>query len=256
MIIFLYGPDSYRRLAKKRELTAASEEKNRLKAESFDLSREKELDGFRNFIQSRSLFEPAKLALVENTFSIKLDKELKKILLELSEAKTPVVILSEESTPAAAYKWLLDSPVKSQAFPLLSGAELNAFVKKESAERNLALSPSAISTLIETYGSDSWGLTRELDKMALGGRLSNLYSRGNYFELIGALKYGREIRKRLAALEFILSARKDDAARVFNSLAYGMSGKKDFLGQLSGLDLEVKSGRLEYEEALLKAVLR
>jgi len=58
----------------------------------------------------------------------------------------------------------------------------------------------------------------------------------------------------LVALEIILSDRKDDPARVFNSLAYRL-GSEGEARLYADYDVAVKSGKLEYEEVLLELAL-
>jgi hypothetical protein len=62
---------------------------------------------------------------------------------------------------------------------------------------------------------------------------------------------GKEVSGRLRALETLL-AQSDPAAKIFNILA---SQWKEKTLQIADYDFAVKSGKLEYEEAVLDLVL-
>src|ERR1700685_1107277 len=69
MIIFLSGPDDYRRLQKKRELIAEFRKKrSELGLGFFDATTKDWRDAFEEFASAQSLFDPAKLAVIENIF--------------------------------------------------------------------------------------------------------------------------------------------------------------------------------------------
>ena len=62
---------------------------------------------------------------------------------------------------------------------------------------------------------------------------------------------GYDVRVRLTALETLL-AMNDPAAKLFNILA---SQWKEKIPQFAKYDLAIKSGKLEYEEALVDLVI-
>jgi len=71
MIIFLYGPDDYRRSQKKRDLTAEFLKKRSEQGIGvFDLMEGGALLRFDEFLENQQLFESAKFAIVENAFEI------------------------------------------------------------------------------------------------------------------------------------------------------------------------------------------
>ena len=68
MIIFLYGPDDYRRLQKKREILAEFKKKHSdLGVCIFDMT-SGATDDLEEFLRAQSIFENKKLAVIENLF--------------------------------------------------------------------------------------------------------------------------------------------------------------------------------------------
>ena len=157
-----------------------------------------------------------------------------------------------------AYGFLLKAPVIFQEFPALIGATWETFVKSEAKKLGATLTPTAIKFLAEVHQGNSWALATELQKLsgikntidvkdldALG-----LDAAPNYWALMNGVK-SYDIRARLGALETLL-AMSDPAPKLFNILA---SQWKEKIGQFAKYDLAIKSGKLEYEEALVDAVL-
>ena len=110
----------------------------------------------------------------------------------------------------------------------MTGKALKAFIEAEAARRNLKLRPGMSDELARAFDGDSWSIITELDKLSLMDKQALDFDRPpqEYYELINAIKYGRDVRHKMVALELILSDRKDDAARVFNTLAYRLGGYK------------------------------
>lgn len=256
MIIFLHGPDSYRRLQKQLELGRAHREKRgNLSQEHFDLEEEGALQAFKGFIMNRSMFDDAKLAVLENVYEASDDKQFKEILKSELESETAVILISAEGKPPTQLKFLLEKPVKCQSFEALDGPVLKHFITREAANRNLNLSADIIESLQNAFGSDTWGIITELDKMAL---MANHYkprgARSDFYPLINTLRANSDFRKRLVALETMLSERRDDPAKIFNVVSYRLSDKKE-AATFADYDVSVKSGKLDYEEVLVDFAL-
>ncbi len=256
MIIFLYGPDSYRRLQKQLELQEAyREKKGNLSKEHFDIEEEGAVQAFKDFMANRSMFGDAKFAVVENIYEAAGDKQFREILKNELESETSVVLINAEGKPPAALKFLLEKPVKSQSFEALKGSVLDHFISKEAAQRGLKLPASIVGSLQEMFQSDTWGIVTELDKMMLTG--NHIEARGakeEFYPLVNTLRGDKDFRKRLVALEIILSDRRDDPARVFNVASYGLRNQKE-AAIFADYDVSVKSGKLDYEEVLVDFVL-
>ena len=260
MLIILYGPDSYRRLKKLNEIIDAYRKKqSNLSYDRFDLSNEDELFRFQDFAKNRSIFDPIRLAVLENIEECREQKELKTVLKRDLEAKDLVIVINSDKKLPTTFNLLLKAPTQVQEFPALKDAEIIAFTKNLAKTLNLTLDNLTIKTLIQTFGSNTWGIATELERMALAGNqikspLSIHKPADNFFQLVNTIKYGRSLKDRLVALEIILSDRQDEPARVFNILAYRLRSQKE-ADTFADYDVAVKSGKLEYEEVLLDYAL-
>ncbi len=259
MLIFLYGADSYRRIQKLNEIVDAYRKKHSsLSHERFDLSGEEEFFKFQSFAANRSIFDPVRLAVLENIPDSPEQKELKVILKANHESEDLVIVLNSVNKPTGLTA-LLKAPTKIQDFPALKSAEIAGFIKETAKELGVSLNASTAKALAQTFGSNTWGIVTELERIALtGGEAKSEFSiqksADNFFQLVNAIKYGRSLKDRLVALEIILSDRKDEPAKVFNILAYKLRNEEE-ANLLADYDVAVKSGKLEYEEALLDYAL-
>jgi len=272
MIIFLYGPDDYRREAKKREIVAEFQKKRSdLGLMAFDFLNEGELpDGgerFKEFLANQSLFQTAKMAVVSGLFETidssftktPAGKDFINILKGVLENKNITVLISEKDKPVRALDFLLKKPVVVQEFEVLRGKEWEGFMRTEIKKREINISPDGARFLAQVYEGDTWRLITELDKIQfLGGgeiQIKNLEDLGvaqapNFWGLILGFK-SRDVAARLWALEKVFGT-NDPPAKIFNILAYQLPDK---LQMLANYDLMVKSGKIEYEEALLDLVI-
>jgi DNA polymerase III delta subunit len=267
MLIFLYGPDDYRRVQKKRDLIAEFRKKrSELGLGFFDLAAKDWFDGFEEFSRSQSLFEPAKLAVLENAFELE-TPALAKLLKPFVADKSITILLSEREKPVKALAFLLEKPTIAQKFEHLVGAELVSWMGIEAKKLGVTIAPAAIQFLATVYAGNSWALATELQKLAAwrsGGSRADgtnaasapiekkdldqfdLEAAPNYWMLLNGLK-SFDARVRLATLERLL-AMNDPAAKIFNILA---SQWKEKTPQMAEFDFMVKSGKLEYEEVLV-----
>ena len=266
MIVFLYGPDDYRRAQKKREIIAEFEKKHSgLGVGAFDLQDAAAAEGLREFARSQSIFESAKLAIVENAFEMEA-KKLAALLAPLAAQKGTTLLLSEREKPVKALAFLLEKPALAQKFDALQGAEFAAFIAHEAGKAGIALAPAAVQFLATVYEGNSWALVTELGKLAsfrsVAGRGStrpidrrdldafDLEAAPNYWALLNGMK-SADGRMRLRAFEMLL-AQGDPAPKLFNILAAQAGGNAP---RMAAYDIAIKSGKLEYEEALLDLVL-
>ena len=279
MLIFLYGPDDYRRAQKKRDLIAEFRKKRLdLGLGQFDLLAKDWHDGFHEFSRSGSLFESAKLAVFENAFELE-PKMLVAILQPFAADKSLTILLSEHDKPLKAAGFLLEKPTVSQKFENLEGAEWVKFVAAEAKKLGTKLTPAATQFLATVYQGNSWALATELQKLsgfknggaAVGGAVSaaastngaaaaggagiidkkdldafDLEAAPNYWMLLNGLK-SFDIRTRLSTLEKLFSM-SDPPAKIFNIMA-AQTGQK--IPQFAEFDFAIKSGKLDYEEALV-----
>jgi hypothetical protein len=285
MIIFLYGPDDYRRDEKRRWFVAEFVKKyGGLGVGYFDLGeahlpapppdplrgskragraqasggQEGGFERFVEFTRNQSLFGPEKLAVVEHAFSAADEVSEKQLVAELKplvDRKGTTVLITDSKKPVKAFDFLLKKPVLVEHFNYLEGAAWLRFVEQEAARRGVRLSRDAAVFLAEVYAGDTWRLATELEKMSLLGT-SSIERRDlahldaelapEFWGLMNGLRSPR-LPERLAALERCFGT-KEPAGKLFNILAYQWPEK---LSAMAGYDLAVKSGKLGYEEVLL-----
>ncbi len=258
MIIFLYGPDDYRRQQKKRELAAEFVKKRSAAGlEFFDLERGAVSEDLLAFLENQSIFEEAKLAVVEHAFEVPA-AALAKFLKPFLAAKNTTLLLVEKDKPVKALAFLLEKPAVAQKFETLAGVPWTGFVKAEAKQREVKLTDAAAEFLAAVYQGDTWGLVTELDKLSgfipsTGKAIDKKDLNGfdlevapNYWGLMSGLKHPH-LANRLYAFESMLAA-GDPAAKLFNILA---SQWQEKIPHMAEYDLAVKSGKVDYEEALV-----
>ncbi|OGZ00053.1 MAG: hypothetical protein A3E09_01280 [Candidatus Liptonbacteria bacterium RIFCSPHIGHO2_12_FULL_60_13] len=254
MIIVLYGTDAYRRVGRAGWWMEEYRKKHGLSpALRLDMADEAALPALREFFAGVSLFDPFKLAVLRNTFGSPDAPALAKFLKDQAEQSENVIIVSEEKKPSAAFAFLLKAQ-RCEVFDAPTGPELQAFVKQEAARRGIGLEPAALCAIVHASGGNTWWIATELDRAALLGvptivlrdlpelDLEAADVEGLLYELSS---FSRSAR--LAALEKLFR-RRHDPAMIFNRLAYRDAKK---LPVFADYDVLVKSGKLDYEEALL-----
>ncbi|MEK9179861.1 MAG: hypothetical protein AAB897_00380 [Patescibacteria group bacterium] len=274
MIIFLYGPDDYRRAERKKFYIAEFKKKySGLSLDYFDLENPEALERLETFLRSQSLFEKKKLAVLENALEAD-EKKLVEILKSIAGDPAAIVAISESKKPAGALKFIVNAPKPSvsEEFEHLAGAEWDLFIRKEAKSRlrrqsddgvaearGVVLAPAAANFLAEVYAKNSWGLVTELDKLSNLDKKeisrADLEALGletvpNYWMMVNSAK-SQNLKTRLWALEKLFS-QKDPPAKIFNILA---SLWRERIPQMAEYDFMVKSGKLEYEEVLLDTII-
>lgn len=266
MIIFLYGPDDYRRTQKKKDIIAEFEKKrSELGLGFFDLEEKDALDALGGFLRNQPMFDSMRLAVIENAFEIEPAK-LAAILAPVVVEKSVQVLIALREKPVKALAFLLEKPVLSQKFEAFGDVEFVRFLTEEGRKRGIALAPAAAQFLAAVYAGQTWAAITELEKLAsfktpatAGVPVAidrrdldafDLEAAPNYWALLNGMK-SLDIRNRLSALEKLFSI-NDPAAKVFNIVS-AQAGEK--IPRMAEYDLAVKSGKLEYEEALVDFVL-
>ncbi len=258
MVIFLYGPDDYRRTQKKREFAAEfSKKRSAQGVGAFDLALPDGLAELEAFLTNQPLFESAKLAVLENAFAADAAK-LAKIIVPYLEHKTTTVLISEPDKPVKTLAFLLKKPALFQEFKKLSGELAVRFAHALAERSGVALDAAAAKHLAEVFAGDSWGLATEIEKLAsFAPKITareldrfDLEAAPAYWPLIMGVRHA-ELRKRLAALETLFMI-GDPAPKIFNILA---AQWRERTRDMAEYDVAVKSGKLEYDEALLALVL-
>jgi DNA polymerase III delta subunit len=254
MVIFLYGPDDYRRAEKKKEIIAEFiKKRSTLGVGLFDLQEKNAIDNLSGFLGNQSIFEKAKLAVLENAFEIPAN-ELANIVKPRVDENDIKILMSEREKPLKALGFLIEKPVLSQKFETLSGLDFVAFAKAEAKKTGITLADPAVQFLCNVYQGNSWGLVTELQKLStLRAKIDikdldamDLEAAPNYWALLNGLK-SPEIKSRLYALEKLLAI-NDPAVKIFNIVAAQVAQKNPHMAEY---DLAVKSGKLDYDEVLV-----
>jgi DNA polymerase III delta subunit len=201
----------------------------------------------------------AKLAVLENAFELEAPK-LAKLLKPFIEARDITILIAEKDKPVKALAFLLDKPTISQKFEQLTGAELLSFIKTEAKNNEVNLADSAAQFLATVYEGSTWALITEIQKLSgfKNGKLIekkdlevfDLEVAPNYWGLLNGLK-SYDIKNRLYSFEKMLAS-NDPAAKIFNILASQWTEKTPHMAEY---DLAVKSGKVDYEEALVDLLI-
>ncbi len=255
MIYFLYGPDSYRRAREEKIIIGKYKEKHSgLSIGRFDGDDEdKGWEDIKDFIKNNSLFDAYKLAVVSGIKAFADTKENKAWLKGIAITSDVNMIISIDGAPPKALSFLLEKPVIAPDFPFLTGEKLRVFVAAEARRRGAYITEKEQAAIAMLYRNDSWGLITELDMRALlpssHGALQAAPK--DFIGLINALAHG-SLREKVCAAEYLLE--KEDLAKAFNILSAFVSG--DAKRQMADYDVAVKSGKLDYEAALVDFAIR
>ena len=267
MIIYLYGSDSLRRGRKLQALLKEYRSRAR-ESDVFFADFEENPDAWkdvRDFLLQPSLFNVTKVAVISEATSIK-EKDWIAFLKEERVTERRFLLLSDSRAPQAAFRFLLSDPVRFQEFSELEGSFLSRFFKGECRAQNVRLTPECERTVLRilSCASDrSWRITHlvsQLSHLQGAGRsaspaileeLLHVAEREEMFQIARQLLSARQFPSRLALLESALAA--GDPAYAFNSLSFQARGEA--LRAFGEYDISIKSGGLEYEEALTDFIL-
>lgn len=254
MIVFLYGPDSYRRDRKARLLLAEYRKKHSgLSIDYFDAGEGASWDDVRGAAKNRSLFDSRKLVVFNAQDGAVFVKEEIKWLRAFAANADETLFILTDCAPPKPFAFLLSDPVHTQEFAELSGAEYAAFTDAEAKRRGLAIPRPALTRLAAEYRGDTWGLVTEMDRLALSSVRDFVSEKPASDDFIGGIKklaYGGGAGT-LPALERMLF--HEDPAKAFNVLAAFVSGVKK--RRMADYDAAIKFGTLDYAAALTALVI-
>jgi DNA polymerase III delta subunit len=130
----------------------------------------------------------------------------------------------------------------------------------EAKRKDMRLTLAAAQFLGTVYDGNTWGLMTEIEKLRgfkSGGVVDkkdldifDFEVAPNYWGLINGLK-NYDIKNRLYAFETMLAA-NDPPAKIFNILASQWQEKTPHMAEY---DLAVKSGKVDYEDALVDLLI-
>lgn len=254
MLMYLYGSDAYTRTAALRTKIIAPYLAKYPDASvvRFYLDEEGVFSRLQEFSGTGSLFAKVKLAVLYNSEELdeKLEKEFILFLKSLLEdASTTVVVVAQKKLPKA-FDFLLKEPVKTYEFEPLEGAKFAALLKHEAQAENLKVSDELIKKVSALYEGDTWAAVTELRSIAHGAGITASSTAPEFFPMMQALK-SQSASSRLKALFYVLETIEPAAA--FNTLTTLVSGGDKI--KMADYDVAIKSGKLEYEEALTDFVI-
>lgn len=268
MIIYLFGPDSYRRNKKLRELLGDYKNKHKnTDIASFDF--EEDPDSWRgavDFLKQPSMFVQSKIAVVKSATGVE-EKEWVNALKKYGDDKEVFILISDAKKPKVKFRFLLEKSFKKQEFEKLEGSALRSFIEKEAARLKLKLGSEALSlflNFLESSQDRSWLAINELLKIKLAG-FKEPVGTDDLNKLLPAVVSeemfiaGRRFlgaktpAQRLISLERLF-LRDESSDHIFNLLAFQVQGA--IAEKFADYDVLRKSGKLEMEEALLDFALR
>ncbi len=230
---------------------------------------EEEFLRLKEFASNVSLFEDVKLAVLENAFGDFFKENqpaLTGFLKNNLKNKDLTLVVCAEKNPPKNLNFLLKKPALAQEFNNLEGERLKFFIGKEAEKRGLNLSPAAVVFLAEVFSGDIWALVNEMEKLSLFNsknfdavRLRELVAyykpldSGEFFSQLSGVSSGR-FYGRIANLEFLLS-RGEEPAKIFNILAASFRNSSETVKKFADYDAAIKSGKTDYEEALIDMAL-
>lgn len=227
MIIFLYGPDSFRSHQKLKEIRQNFQDKVDANASSISF-----LDGAKigikeiaEQINTGSLFVKKRLVIIENLFNNKQEKifsELKDYLekqklTDLEDRNVLIFLDGELNTKNSTlkvktktlFKFLADQKL-SQEFKNLNATQLNNFIKNEFEKNNKKISGTAISRLATSHQGDLWQISNEIKKLIYYKTEGQIEVED--IEEIGSRAYGEDI---FSFTDVLGSRQKKVAVKIF-----------------------------------------
>jgi DNA polymerase-3 subunit delta len=167
MVIFLYGPDTFRSRQKLNEIIERYKKihKSGLSLKFFDFEKDS-FEDFRDTLKSSSMFREKKLLVLKNLFSNrKVENDFLKNLKEISKSKEIILVYEKEIDEKSPLAKELKKEAKFQNFELLEGERLKNWVKREFQKYQAKISNEAIQKLINYVGSDLWQMENEIKKL-------------------------------------------------------------------------------------------
>jgi DNA polymerase III delta subunit len=266
MIIYLYGPDSYRRQKKINEYIERYKTKYTGIASNFYLDKNEDWDKFKDFCKTQSLFEVSKLGLVYNFSELdKKDIKVFKILIKDNlKNKDLTLILNQEKKPTKEFSFLLKEPVVFHSFDFLKGDALKKFLDIEIDKRKIKMDNESKELILLASSQNIWGLIMELDKLALLNKAEinkktleeyvDLSLGVDVFSCLSQIKGSRSVGDKLFLIEKLFS-NCADPVMIFNLFSASPYLNKSQKIKMADYDVAIKSGKLEYKEVLLNIML-
>lgn len=268
MIYLFYGPSEYVRQRKLKALSAAIlEKKSQTAFGKFSLDEEGEVEKLYEFIVPRSLFESAKrVAIVKNSEDAINNEIFKRIVLLLGTDKESVLVFNEnwekKDIPGIISSIIKDGNVKEFYFEKLTERQVKIYLNKEMKLRNILVESSALDYLLKIFWGNIYACVNELEKLSflkvpitktLLLSMDEYREEGGIFDFSRAVSFNSNLREKLFLWERLLFQRIDSYT-VMNYLAKS-AGNLPLIKKIANMDVSVKTGVLEPEQAILSMLL-
>ncbi|MEN9341931.1 MAG: hypothetical protein RIQ54_187 [Candidatus Parcubacteria bacterium] len=260
MIIVLEGPDSYRRLQKALEIQAVYKKKNpHAVVYEYDFENDQDQTQFREHVGTQSLFTAVRVIHIKN-YTDAIDSKTVALLKRIGDgdSKTVAVLESEKKMP----KWCVElagqskKGVQTQEFLFLDGAAWLRYVQKKAKDMGIVFDRHTIEYIAEVNKKNTWKLIRDMEKLALSAsqiitkkeyeKICGNESMYDFFSLAVSIQ-AKQQSKKIRSIE-LLMRKGNDPAKIFNVAA---SLARDEAKKYAQLDVLIKSGRMDYDDALL-----
>jgi DNA polymerase-3 subunit delta len=276
MIIFLYGPDTYRSSKKLKEIIAHYKEihKSGVNLTVFNAD-ENDFDAFRNAVGAATMFNEKRL-VVSKEF-LRAEDFLEKFMAwdgrdKLKETPDVICVFYEEAVgpPASPlFTWLVAN-CKSQEFKTLVGAELRKWAQGFIKEEGIDITGGALFQLLAATKGDLWAFENEIKKLrsyvrrgVITGDILGVFLQprngAHIFALTDAFISGNKpkafelLRARIEAgdnANYIFFMVSGQFRRAAQSRRFGAERTKKIYSKLVDLDVGIKTGKVEAQAAL------
>ncbi len=268
MIHYFYGPDSLRRNLKfKDALNEISKKSGTVEEMDVDLDEKEDAwKEIKEFVNQQSIFGGVKVAVVRNPSFSEDERWLDFLRQKISDGNIHIFMSESRAKPLKAFEFLVKKPSDFYEFQELTGSNLSSFVVSESKKRGFSFSPEALSFFVSFLEGQkegkSWMAVNEIEKFSFLSRetisLEDMAKSSRFpdfdevWVLTKRILNSDKLGERAYFLEKLFME-EADPSYVFNSLAFGAKGRD--LMKLSDYDIMVKSGKLDFPEALFSFVL-
>lgn len=168
MILFLYGPDSYRSLNKLKEIVLYYQKTHKSGLNLIFFEKEKlDFERFEQVFSSSAMFDEKKLIILKNIFS---DKDFKEKFFEKREkflTDKKIILIYEEKEISQDDKLFrfFKKKAKCQEFKPLEGEKLKKWIQKEFSKSQSKIENKALDMLIDFVGNNLWQMSNEIQKL-------------------------------------------------------------------------------------------
>lgn len=169
MIIFLYGPDSFRSKQKLDEIILhyKNSQKSGLNLIAQDAS-QIEFNDFFHQCKVSSMFAEKKLIVLKNVFLNKsFHEDLIKEIKNVQDLKDVVVVYESDAVDERLKIFkTITATAKTQEFTLLDNRGVKTWAQKEFEKNGQKINADALDLLVSWVGNDLWRLSGEIKKLS------------------------------------------------------------------------------------------